>query len=82
MIEITQTKYTVVKISEEEANAITIRYLSEIIIGEGCHVTKDNCIEHWTSWPHGSGTTTDKGKATKLQLNASKILKGLRDLNT
>jgi len=78
MMKIIQTKYITVEISKDEAKAITIEYLSNIIIGEGCRVTKENHIKHWTSWPHGSGTTTDKGEATELQKNTANVLRHLR----
>lgn len=56
-------------------------YLENDIIGRGCYVTKDGKLEHWTSYPHGSGTTTEMGDASEIQITASKFLKLLKEDN-
>lgn len=77
MIKLTQKKTETVTISltDEEAKKVTIEYLRDVIIGDSCYITKGGRLEHWTSYPHGSGTTTDKGMASQLQLAAWGLLK-------
>lgn len=54
-----------------------IRQLSDIV-GKGCEVLEDGTVEHWTSYPHGSGTTTDLGPASKKQQLAWDLMKELQ----
>jgi len=79
MITITQSKTvnTKLELTNEEAQDVTINYLRKIVIGHECYVTDNGRLEHWTSYPHGSGTTTDKGEASKLQKAASDLIKKL-----
>ena len=74
MFNITHTVNHNVKVTKEQAKEIVKKYLKLAIIGEGCYITEDKELEHWTSWPHGSGTTSNKGAATELQILASQIL--------
>lgn len=60
--------------TDHKTNKIVKEYLQNEIIGSGCYI-KDGSLVHWTSWPHGSGTTTEKGKASEIQVCASQLLK-------
>ncbi len=63
-----------VNISLDEAHEITEKYIRILFGEEGYYVTPEGNLHHWTSWPHGSGTTTKKGKASALQLAAANLL--------
>lgn len=69
-----RTVVTNVTLTADEAKIVTLQYIKDEVLGEGCYITKDGRLEHWTSYPHGSGTTTDKGAATPLQLAANEFL--------
>ena len=74
IMHITRKVFEKIEISEEDAKKITINYLENTVIGEGCHINNKGKIIHWTSWPHGSGTTTTIGAATKIQVAAQELL--------
>ncbi len=76
MIQLTQrrTEITNIVLTAEEAKTVAMQYIKDVVIGEGCYITKEARLEHWTSYPHGSGTTTDKGEPTPLQLAAWEFL--------
>lgn len=75
MIKVTYSSTTTVPLTEKEAKDVTLQYLQLAILGgEGCYVTKEGMLEHWTSWPHGSGTTTPQGEATEVQRLAQRLL--------
>jgi hypothetical protein len=80
MIQLTQrrTEITNISMTAEEAKTVAIQYIKAVVIGDGCYITNEGRLEHWTSCPHGSGTTTDKGKPTPLQLAAWEFLTLLR----
>ena len=67
-----------INVKEDEAKEITQKYLEKYIIGEGCYFNKDGSFEHWTSYPHGSGTTTTL-KPSVIQIKANELLKLLKD---
>lgn len=73
-----KVEYYTVELADEDAKEVTVEYLSKVILGDGCYVTKKGVLEHWTGSPHGSGTTTDMGKATELQGAAQILLKLLK----
>lgn len=83
MVKIMQRKVTSVEISlsNDEAKEVVTEYLKTMVIGKGCYVTEDGRLEHWTSYPHGSGTTTDMGEATALQKAADKFLAAMEEDN-
>lgn len=73
MIKFTRTQQvqTELTITDDEAAAITRDYLQNVVLGgEGRYIGKDSHVMSWTSWPHGSGTTTDHGEATHVQVMA------------
>ena len=65
-----RTVSTFLELTNEEAKAVTSQYLRDVVIGDGVTVTGDGRLEHWTKEPHGSGTTTDMGKASPTQIAA------------
>ena len=65
-----RTVSTFLELTNEEAKAVTSQYLRDVVIGDGVTVTGDGRLEHWTKEPHGSGTTTDMGKASPRQIAA------------
>lgn len=71
--------YTDVTLNDDEVKNVVEEYLQNIV-GEGCYITHEGLIEHWTNFPHGSGTTTDKGKPTALQQTAWKLLTIMREV--
>lgn len=75
-ISVTQKKilYETINLSDEESLDITKQYLKKVIIGNGCYINKNGDLEHWTSFPHGSGTTTNMGTPTQLQKTAYDLL--------
>lgn len=80
MILITQKKsvFTDVVLTDEEALEVIKQYIRDVVIGHECYITTEGKLEHWTKYPHGSGTTTNKGLATPLQKAASDFLDLLR----
>jgi len=62
-----------IELSDGQAREVTKEYLSQIV-GKGC-VVEDGEILYWTRYPHGSGTTIRRGKATRYQKAAWKLLK-------
>ena len=81
MITVRRKRETVdeVSLTDEEAKTVTVRYIQNVVIGKDCYITKDGKLEHWTSYPHGSGTTTDKGKPTAVQTAAAELLARLAE---
>lgn len=60
-----------VDLPTKDCREITMKYIQiEILGGEGRYVTDDKKLEHWSSYPHGSGTTIEIGRATPLQITA------------
>ena len=80
MIKITQTRevHNKLVLTDIEAVEVTELYLHSLL-GEDCYINGKGNLEHWTSWPHGSGTTTDKGEPTSLQKAASRMLEALEE---
>lgn len=68
--EVVHSKLT---LSDDEAKLVAVRYLKKVILKD-CEVNAAGRLEHWTSWPHGSGTTTDHGEASEAQKLAYRLL--------
>lgn len=68
--------YTDVELTDSETLEVIKKYITEVLLGDGVYI-KDGKLEHWTSWPHGSGTTTDMGEPTEVQKTAWAFLKAL-----
>jgi hypothetical protein len=81
MISIVQrrTVSTKLELTDTEARAITVEYLQGLLGGDGCYIAENGLLAHWTSWPHGSGTTTYKGEPTRLQRAAWELLPLITD---
>lgn len=65
-------------LKEDEAKEVVQKYLEKYIIGTGCYFNKDGSFEHWTSYPHGSGTTTTITPSL-IQIKANELLKLLKE---
>ena len=50
------------------------------IVGQDCYINQDGLLEHWTSWPHGSGTYTTMGKPTETQRAAFVLIDALKKM--
>ena len=50
------------------------------IVGQDCYINQDGLLEHWTSWPHGSGTYTIMGKPTETQRAAFVLIDALKKM--
>lgn len=76
MISFTQTRsvHTQVSLTSAEARDVTLQFLRAEVL-KGGYVTEDGRLEDWSKEPHGSGTTTDHGPATPLQLAAAQLIK-------
>lgn len=68
-----KTGYVDVELNAEETLEVVKQYLRSVI-GDGCYITKNGKLEHWTKYPHGSGTTTDMGIPTPIQVAADALL--------
>lgn len=75
MVQVTQSRTQVVELTNDEALKVTLTYLTDIVVGVGCYITDGGRLEHWTSYPHGSGTTTDMGIPTDIQRAAWDFIK-------
>lgn len=70
-----RTEHFTVDLREEEIKKIIVDYITQTIM-DGNHINKDGLLEHWTSWPHGSGTTTIHtihGEPSELQKTAHRF---------
>lgn len=81
VIKIAQRRTEIINISltADEAKEVITQYIEKEMIGEGCYITREGRLEHWTSFPHGSGTTTDHGEPTPLQKASWGFLKLLKE---
>ena len=77
-IDIVRSVRTEIELSNAEMNSVTLAYLQQLLGGEGNYVTEKCMLAHWTSFPHGSGTTEFIGTATPVQAAAFALLKLLR----
>jgi hypothetical protein len=73
-IRIRRTDYQEHSLSPEEAFTALDTLLREGILGKGNSITNNGDLVYWTSWPHGSGTTTVYGPATELERAAWHLL--------
>ena len=78
-IKVHQKEIRTITLTDETAKEVVKEYITKKIIGEGCYITKEGNLEHWTSWPHGSGTTTEMGDPSPLQAAAWALLKQMAD---
>ena len=85
MIKITQKEvvYNTIKLSNKNAREVCRQYLQNTLgineyPGDECYISPEGRLKHWTSFPHGSGTTTDLGVPTELQLLAYEVIKRLQ----
>jgi hypothetical protein len=73
-ITVYQKETRTVELDDETAKAVVKEYITKKVLEDGCYVTREGKLEHWTSWPHGSGTTTDMGVPSPLQAAAWRFL--------
>jgi len=72
-IQIARTEYTTLKLTDDEAKEVTSKYL-EMQIMKGKYINSKGVLEDWTSFPYGSGTTTQYGRPSKIQIAAYRLL--------
>lgn len=73
-MKITVTTHRMVELTTEQMKEVCKEYLQKMLGGEGWYINKDGILEHWTSWPHGSGTRTKGDTPTKAQRLAYMLL--------
>ena len=78
MFTVNHTVINEIQVSPKQVRQLVKEYLEQVVLGDGCYVNKNLDIEHWTSYPHGSGTYSTISKATELQITADKLLNLLR----
>ncbi len=74
-MKITVPSYNEYTLTSEQMKEISKAYCRIVLGGKDYYVTEEGRLEDWTSWPHGSGTTTDHGLATEKQKAAYALLK-------
>lgn len=57
-----------------------VREFLTSIVGQDCYINRDGLLEHWISWPHGSGTTIIMGKPTEAQRAAFVLIDALKKM--
>lgn len=68
---------TEISLPKSQVKTIVREFLVSIV-GQDCYINQDGLLEHWTSWPHGSGTTTIMGKPTEAQRAAFVLLNAIK----
>ena len=76
-VTLTREVTNTVELTPAEALHVTVMYLEEIVL-KGFYINDKGRLEFWTSYPHGSGTTEDKGVPTLLQRKAWQFLSILK----
>lgn len=70
---------TAVTLDDKLVAEVGRKWLQSLIGGDGWYINEKGRREHWTSWPHGSGTYTDGGKPSKVQKLAAQLQSALRE---
>lgn len=85
MVKITQKRLVCNDITLNDSETLeVVNHYIQSVLGDGCYINRKGRLEHWTSFPHGSGTTTDMGEPSPLQLavwELSKLLSSMHHKN-